>query len=396
MNLRLLEFLRCPCCKNEMRLSRIDSHNIVLTPEASARAAAERIDPHLLEEVVETGVLECVSGCAWYPIVNYVPILLDFPLPLHRQFSDRYRHLNIKAFNLPFPTGEPRPGELQTQESFTLEWQELGEDTHTFIYTIEERERYLRAELDWPRSLLQRTPEAPALLVLDVGAGFGLEPVYIHQASGGAVNGAEVVGVDLNLSLLRSGAKISAMPFVHTVVASLFALPFVERSFDLVYAHGVLHHTYSTEAAFRSIERWRKPEGAIYIWVYALEDFFRKSWKGRLQYILETRLRPSVARLPRWLQDLFLYPLAWRNLRVTQRLYGRGPTYTIKNALHNARDCWTPVYAHRHGFNEVLRWFSELYLEARPVDPVAVQAVLPVPLAGIGMRGVSKGTPPRI
>ena len=62
----------------------------------------------------------------------------------------------------------------------------------------------------------------------------------------------------------------------------------------------------------------------------------------------------------------------------------------MKNALHNARDCWTPLYAHRHRFNEVLRWFSELGLEARPVDPVTVQAALPVPLAGIGVRGISK------
>jgi hypothetical protein len=90
------------------------------------------------------------------------------------------------------------------------------------------------------------------------------------------------------------------------------------------------------------------------------------------------------------MQDIFLYPLAWRNLRVTRRLYDRGPTYTMKNSLHNARDCWTPLYAHRHRFNEVLRWFSELGLEARPVDPITVQAALPVPLAGIGVRGISK------
>jgi SAM-dependent methyltransferase/uncharacterized protein YbaR (Trm112 family) len=390
MKIRLLESLRCPCCKHELRLSQIESHKVALSAEASARAAAERIDRSLLEEIVETGVLECASGCAWYPIVNYVPVLLDFPLPLHRQFSNRYRHLGIKALDLPFPRGAPRPGEMQIQESFTLEWKGLGEGEHTFIYTIEERERYLRAELDWPRCLLQRRPGAPALRVLDVGAGFGLEPLYIHNATGGTARGAEVVGVDLNLSLLNSGAKISAMPFIHTVIGSLFALPFPERSFDLVYSHGVLHHTHSTEAAFRSIERFRKPDGAIYIWVYALEDFFRKSWKGRVQYALEMCLRPTFARLPRWLQDIFLYPLAWRNLRVSRRLYGRGPAYTMKNALHNARDCWTPLYAHRQGFNEVLRWFSELDLEARPVDPVTVQAALPVPLAGIGIRGISK------
>lgn len=390
MKVRLLEFLRCPCCKSELRLSPIASHKVDLSPEASARATIERIDPALLEEVVETGVLECASGCSWYPIVNHVPVLLDFPLPLHRQFSNRYRQLGINALDLPLPPGAPRPGELQTQESFTIEWKGLGEDEHTFIYTIEERERYLRAELDWPRYLLQRMPGNSALRVLNVGAGFGLEPIYIHTATGGIARGAEVIGIDLNLSLLGSGTRISAMPFIHTAIASLFALPFPERSFDLVYSHGVLHHTYSTEAAFRSIERFRKPDGAIYIQVYALEDFFQMSWKGRVHYALETSLRPTFARLPKWLQDIVLYPLAWRNLRVHRRLFGRGPNYTIKNALHIVRDCWTPLYAHRHRFNEVLRWFSELGLEARPVDPVTVQEALPVPLAGIGIRGISK------
>src|SRR5438034_1316784 len=85
MKIRLLESLRCPCCKSELRLSRIESHKVGLSPEASGRATAEGIDHCLLEEVVETGVLECSSGCSWYPIVNYVPVLLDFPLPLRSE-----------------------------------------------------------------------------------------------------------------------------------------------------------------------------------------------------------------------------------------------------------------------------------------------------------------------
>ena len=390
MKARLLELLRCPCCHSELRLTRIESRRVALSPETRARAEAEKIDPSLLEEVVETGVLECISGCAWFPIINHVPVLLDFPLPLHRQFSDRHRNRGIRAFDLPLPGGAPRPGELRTQESFTLEWSGLGEDPHTFIFTIEERERHLRAELDWPRRLLERAPGAPALRVLDVGAGFGLEPVYIHNATGGPAGGAEVVGIDLNLSLLRSGARIAGMPFVHTVIASIFALPLRERSFDLVYSHGVIHHTYSTETAFRCIERFREPGGAIYIWLYAAEDFFTSGWAGRIHYALEMSFRPAFARLPSWLQDVFLYPLALHYLRLARRRFGRSSAYTIKNALHVARDRWTPYYAHRHRYNEVLGWFSELGLEARPVDPVAVQKALPMPLFGMGIRGIDR------
>src|SRR5438034_10184615 len=127
MKIRLLESLRCPCCKSELRLSRIESHKVGLSPEASGRATAEGIDHCLLEEVVETGVLECSSGCSWYPIVNYVPVLLDFPLPLHTQFINRYRHLVINALDFHLPLRAPRPCNLKLLETFTIDCKALRE-----------------------------------------------------------------------------------------------------------------------------------------------------------------------------------------------------------------------------------------------------------------------------
>jgi SAM-dependent methyltransferase/uncharacterized protein YbaR (Trm112 family) len=389
VKLRLLPMLRCPRCESGLALHALQSRRFSLTADAAARADAEAIERALLETAVETGVLACIGGCAWYPIMKFVPVLLDFHLPLHDEFRARHAR-SLKVLDLPPPGGTPRPGEEQTQKSFTIEWSGLGEDRHTFAFTLPERERHLRAELDWPPELLSRPLGAPPLQVLDIGSGFGLEPIYIHNATGGVSGGAEVVGLDLNLSLLESGPKIAAMPFVHNVIASLFAPPFAPRSFDLVYSNGVLHHTYSTEAALRSIERFRKADGALYVWLYAAEDFFQMRRRGRIGYVFESWLRPQFSRLPLALQNAILYPLACRNMRVSRRALGRGRDWTIKNALHDARDRWTPRYAHRHRFNEVLRWFSEFGLEARPVDPVAIESALPIPIVGIGLRGRAK------
>jgi SAM-dependent methyltransferase/uncharacterized protein YbaR (Trm112 family) len=383
----LLPMLRCPLCGSTLHLHEIARKRVESEPSVDDGGKPALARAAIAYDAIETGVLACSARCAWFPIVNFVPVLLDFALPIHRQFRERHAHSGIAALDLPLPHGTPRPGEIETQRSFTVEWNGLGEDRYTFSFTIPQREQHLRAELDWPPSILQRSPTAEPLLILDIGAGFGLEPIYIHRAIGAA----EVVGLDLNLSLLNSGHRVAQFLGVHTVIASLFAPPFAERSFDLVYSNGAIHHTYSTEMAFRSIERYRKPEGAIYVWVYALEDFFQMSWKGRLQFALESGLRPSFARLPAPIQNIVLYPLAWRNMRASRRVFGRGPDWTMKNALHDTRDRWTPRYAHRHRFNEVLRWFAEAGLEARPTDPVAIQQTLPVPVIGIGIRGRKEG-----
>ena len=89
-----------------------------------------------------------------------------------------------------------------------------------------------------------------------VGCGFGMESLSLRN-----VTGAEVFGTDLNLSLLNSGPKFPVQPFVHTAIASLFALPYEKQTFNVVYSHGVLHHTYSTKDAFESVYARMAPGG---------------------------------------------------------------------------------------------------------------------------------------
>jgi len=45
-------------------------------------------------------------------------------------------------------------------------------------------------------------------------------------------------------------------------------------------------------------------------------------------------------------------------------------TYSAQQAIHAARDRFTPLYAHRHEFDEVASWYEEIGLQ----DPHKVDA----------------------
>ena len=196
----------------------------------------------------------------------------------------------------------------------------------------------------------------------------------------------EVFGTDLNLSLLDSGPALDREPLVHTVIASLFALPFPRREFDVVYSHGVLHHTFSTSAAFASIADYAAPGGTLSIWVYAKADF-QGSRRLRLSARAERVFRPVVAGAPKGVQSVVAHALSVPHF-VRYRLRGRNrEQWRFKNSLHSMRDRWTPRYAHRHEPDEVEGWFRAQGYAPVAADAAAYQRRFGIPLIGIGRRG---------
>jgi hypothetical protein len=60
----------------------------------------------------------------------------------------------------------------------------------------EQRDQFIKLELDWPVGLLDRLVK-----VLEVSCGSGFEPMSLDRVTVG-----EIIGIDLNLGLLRNGA----------------------------------------------------------------------------------------------------------------------------------------------------------------------------------------------
>jgi SAM-dependent methyltransferase len=148
-------------------------------------------------------------------------------------------------------------------------------------------------------------------LVLDAGCGAGrFAEVVAHKY------GAELVACDLSSAV--EACRENLLP-QHPLVcqASIYEMPFAQRSFDFVYCIGVIQHTPDPQAAIGALCKLVKPGGQIGLWIY------EANWRS---YIgtdgFKRILRPLVRRLPRRAQLRFakalaniFYPLAWRARR---------------------------------------------------------------------------------
>jgi SAM-dependent methyltransferase len=302
-----------------------------------------------------------------------VPVLLDFTVGLHRSFAAEHGR-RLRGYRA--PSGEPRPGERLTQASFSTEWLTVRDDELTFTYTHRDREDFIRIELG---DYLSEARAGGALL--DVGCGYGTEARLLQRATG-----METYGTDLNLSLLAGGPALDREPNVHLVVASLFALPFPRRTFDLVYSHGVLHHTFSTSGAFDAIADFVATDGTLCIWVYAKSDFDR-GLRLRASAAAERALRPLVAAAPAPVQSAVVHTLSVPHFARYRRLGLNRQRWHYRNSVHSIRDRWTPRYAHRHESDEVDGWFRADGFEPVAVDSAAYERRFGMPLIGIGRRG---------
>lgn len=153
------------------------------------------------------------------------------------------------------------------------------------FYELVEAHRY---DKEWHIPIAARFDQTKDLRVLEIGCGLGTDGAQFAKA------GADYTGIDLTdaaVELAQKRFELFNLPGTFQV-ADAESLDFHDNTFDLVYSHGVLHHTPNTAGAIKEVHRVLKPGGRAMVMLY-----HRNSYNYRVNISV---LRRAGVHLLRW------------------------------------------------------------------------------------------------
>ncbi|MGA9995311.1 MAG: class I SAM-dependent methyltransferase [Pyrinomonadaceae bacterium] len=140
---------------------------------------------------------------------------------------------------------------------------EMG--TRQFYERVEEH----RYEKEWHIPEAADFKSASGLRVLEIGCGLGTDGAQF------AKSGADYTGVDLTeaaVDLARKRFELFGLAGTFRT-ADAENLDFADESFDLVYSHGVLHHTPDTARSVREVHRVLRTGGRAVVMLYHRDSY---------------------------------------------------------------------------------------------------------------------------
>lgn len=141
---------------------------------------------------------------------------------------------------------------------------------------------------------------------LDAGCGSGK-----FSAALARFGAAKVIGMDIGekgLAFAREQAK--KVPYGDRLdyrFGSLFEMPLEDKSIDVVWSNGVIHHTLNYEGCLSEFARVLKPGGTLFLYVNGRFGLFE---------LLQDTLRQSMERVPRSLYQYYLQLLGINSGRI--------------------------------------------------------------------------------
>jgi ubiquinone/menaquinone biosynthesis C-methylase UbiE/uncharacterized protein YbaR (Trm112 family) len=348
MKTRLLEWIVCPACGERPELRVFQEERIEIPPGMEVPPGFDR------EEILEAA-LSCRCGQV-YPVLDGIPRMLRNAREEYPEFFARHGlgdasgpGSRTAAAPPAAPVADPR-----SASSFRLQWTVYQEGDHTwFKDDAGLRKREILYNLDTTAEELQ------GKVLLDAGCGNGELTRAIAEY------GVEIVAMDFSRSVERARQRLFEKGFpvshrVHYLQGNVLELPLRRHSFDLVHSSGVLHHTPSTERAFRSVAQAPKPGGKLYVQLYRR----RPAWI----HAINVGLRAVTTRMPMRLLYRLCYaatPVHSALSRLMHFLRGEPapPRATARERAVQMFDNYSPKYQYRHTVPEIMELFRSVGYE---------------------------------
>jgi arsenite methyltransferase len=270
----------------------------------------------------------------------------------------------------------------QTSEAFGFKWKKR--DTFDSPASLARMREWLLERYGDVENAAWLAEHGTSPLLIDAGCGAGMSGL---ELLGPVVGRVRYLGVDISeavdVAASRFGERELEAGFMQADVSDL---PLPERSVDLIFSEGVLHHTNSTEGALKSLARLLKPGGRFLFYVYRrkgpLREFTDDYIRAQMQAMRPedawrameplTRLGIALGELDAQIAvperiDLLGIPAGRFDLQrffywhVAKAFYREDLSFDEMN--HINFDWYAPTNAHRQSPEEVRRWCAECGLE---------------------------------
>lgn len=179
------------------------------------------------------------------------------------------------------------------------------------------------------------------LQIADVGCGRGRLSRKLAE------HGAHVVAADISSSIEQVQAEGAHIPNLHAIQADLFYLPLRDRSLDVIWSDGVIHHTPDPRMAFSALAAKVADGGRLGIYVYP---------QVRSIYKQVRRWTPAVYQWPIPILQAYCSIMAMVIYLARIVVGKRQPYREVSFRLFDTLAC---PYLSMHSPNEVISWFEE-------------------------------------
>jgi len=266
----------------------------------------------------------------------------------------------------------------QTENTFGFKWNQR--DTFEGRAVLDNMRRWLvdRYGAVEEGGWIQEHGDRPILL--DAGCGAGMS---ILELFGGRLQHVRYLGVDISTAVDVAAARFSERGFSGGFIqADLSRLPLEPESIDILFSEGVMHHTDSTERAFRHLAALLKLGGRFLFYVYRkkgpirefTDDYIREQLQGMTPEEAWQAVEP-LTKLGKVLGEmnvevdipepvgLLQIPAGRINLQrlfywhVFKAFYR--PEMNLDEMNHINFDWYAPRNAHRHTIEEIRSWCAK-------------------------------------